>query len=302
MHLFDPNPGEPRARPAAHARSPRLAAGDPHLLLPLPRPHPLCRRCGAPCCRPRPTPRPLLPLSRRRGGCATHARWPPLRGVAPFCRGRGPRGAVAAGGGGGRAVRAAARRQQEARAAAGGPSRPLRWIRPTGPRLPPPGRLCSGVEACRGLSSPPRLAPKARRGRFPPPPGALFSLSLHQVPLLALCCTGTSLPGFWGAIISGQARRPPPAPARARVRRTSSVAVLRQLLRRVRVCPPEVLHLLLVGAGALHTLLGASGTLEGGAAAQMQLQWRPSWCNGPSALCAHGARLPCGSTAPHLPG
>ena len=66
-------------------------------------------------------------------------------------------------------------------------------------------------------------------------------------------CTGTHLPGFWGALVSGQ------------------------LLRRVRVLPPELLHLLLVGAGALHTLLGASE--QGGSAAatgQLQLQWQPS--------------------------
>jgi len=66
-------------------------------------------------------------------------------------------------------------------------------------------------------------------------------------------CTGTHLPGFWGALVSGQ------------------------LLRRVRVLPPELLHLLLVGAGALHTLLGASEQGDSAAATgQLQLQWQPS--------------------------
>ena len=65
-------------------------------------------------------------------------------------------------------------------------------------------------------------------------------------------CTGTRLPGFWGALVSGQ------------------------LLGRVRVLPPELLHLLLVGAGALHTLLGASEQGDGAAATgQLQLQWQP---------------------------
>ena len=50
-----------------------------------------------------------------------------------------------------------------------------------------------------------------------------------------------------------------------------------QLLRRVRVLPPELLHLLLVGAGALHTLLGASEQGDSAAATgQLQLQWLPS--------------------------
>ena len=66
-------------------------------------------------------------------------------------------------------------------------------------------------------------------------------------------CTGTHLPGFWGALVSGQ------------------------LLRRVRVLPPELLHLLLVGAGALHTLFGASEQgVNAAATGQLQLHWQPS--------------------------
>ena len=42
--------------------------------------------------------------------------------------------------------------------------------------------------------------------------------------------------------------------------------------------PPELLHLLLVGAGALHTLLGVSEHGSSAAAADaLQLQWRPSF-------------------------
>ena len=81
----------------------------------------------------------------------------------------------------------------------------------------------------------------------------LLATTKSLVPLLALVCTGSRLPAFWGALVSGQ------------------------LLRLVGVLPPELLHLLLVGAGALHTLLGASEHGSGAAAADsLQLQWRPS--------------------------
>ena len=87
----------------------------------------------------------------------------------------------------------------------------------------------------------------------------LLAATKSLVPLLALVCTGTRLPGFWGALVSGQ------------------------LLRRVKVLPPELLHLLLVGAGALHTLLGVSSLdsslAQGDSAAAtglLQLQWQPS--------------------------
>ena len=82
----------------------------------------------------------------------------------------------------------------------------------------------------------------------------LLATTKSFVPLLALVCTGSHLPGFWGALVSGQ------------------------LLRLVGVLPPELLHLLLVGAGALHTLLGVSERGSSAAAADaLQLQWRPSF-------------------------
>ena len=85
----------------------------------------------------------------------------------------------------------------------------------------------------------------------------LLSLTKNFIPLLVLMATGRHLNGVWTSLLAGQ------------------------LLRRIGIVPPELLHLLLVAAGALHTVLAASdaalqgtATADGGAAgALLQLQW-----------------------------